>query len=106
MVGSLFGQKQLWDDAYYHLMEVGFVSYLLSYYLLSSKDNVKFSKFWQTITLIILLSPVSTLIDEISYNALEVEFNDLVRITMIISTSFLIKYNKTWRTILKLLKKR
>jgi hypothetical protein len=102
MSGSLFSQM-LWSNSYYHLMECGFVFYLFSYYLLAKNDTVKFSKFWQTITLIILLSPLSTLVDEIFYNALIVEWNDLFRFLLIVATSFKIKYKITlkylWKTL-------
>ena len=98
--GSLFAQKYLWDDAYYHLMEIGFIFYLLAFYLLSRKDSEEFSRLWKTITLIILLCAVSTLIDEIVYNATEVEFNDFIRIITIIYISFKINYKFTlWKTL-------
>ena len=99
MFGSLIGQTYLWNDAYYHLMEMGFVFYLLSFYLLSKRDSKGFSNLWQTITLIILLCSVSTLWDEVLYDATKVEFNDLIRITTIILISILIKYKLTpWKT--------
>ena len=101
LTSSLIAVDYLWDYAYHHLMELAFLFYLSGFYLLSKKDSIKFSKLWQTITLIIVLFPFSVLIDELFYNTLELEWNDLIRITMIITTSFLIKYNKTWINILK-----
>lgn len=99
MFGSLIGQTYLWNDAYYHLMEMGFVFYLLSFYLLSKRDSKGFSNLWQTITLIILLCSVSTIIDEIFYDATTIESNDLVRITTITLLSIKIKYKLTpWKT--------
>jgi len=96
--GSLIAQSYLWDSAYYHLMEMGFIFYLLSFYLLSKHDTKSFSNLWQTITLIILLCSVSTLIDEIFYDATKVELNDLIRITTIILISIKIKYKLTpWK---------
>jgi len=105
MSGSLFSQM-LWNDSYYHLMEVGFIFYLFSYYLLSKKDSKSFSNFWQTITLIILLSPLSTLIDEIFYNSLKVEWNDLFRMITIVIVSIKIKYKITIKSLWKTLQKR
>jgi hypothetical protein len=100
MFGSLIAQKYLWENAYYHLMESGFIFYLLSFYLLSKKDSQEFSKLWKTITLIILLSSVSTLIDELIYDATKVEFNDFIRIVSIIYISFKINYKITlWKTL-------
>lgn len=99
MFGSLIAQSYLWYSAYYHLMEIGFIFYLLAFYILSKHDSKAFSKLWQTITLIILLCSVSTLWDEFFHDATKVEFNDLIRITTIILISILIKYNKTpWKT--------
>jgi len=98
MFGSLIGQTYLWDDAYYHLMEVGFIFYLLAFYTLSKHDSKGFNNLWQTTTLIILLCSVSTLWDEAFHDATKVEFNDLIRITTIILISILIKYKKTpWK---------
>jgi len=100
MFGSLFAQHYLWVNAYYHLMEIGFIFYLLAFYLLSRKDSKEFSKLWKTITLIILLCAVSTLVDEIVYNATEVEFNDVIRIMTIIFISFKLNYKFTlWKTL-------
>jgi hypothetical protein len=99
MVGSLFSQKYLWSEAYYHLMEIGFISYLLSFYLLSRKASKKFTTLWQTITLIILLSSISTLIDEFFYDAKIVELNDFIRFVIIVLISFKIKYK--WKISLK-----
>ena len=90
--GSLIAQSHLWDSAYYHLMEMGFIFYLLAFYLLSKHDTKSFNNLWQTITLIILLCSVSTIIDEIFYDATILEMNDLVRITTIILISIKIKY--------------
>ena len=98
MFGSLIGQTYLWNDAYYHLMEVGFIFYLLAFYILSKHDSKAFNNLWQTTTLIILLCSVSTLWDEAFHDATKVEFNDLIRITTIILISILIKYKKTpWK---------
>jgi hypothetical protein len=103
MFGSLFATDELWNDSYYHFMEMAFVFYLLSFYLLSNNDSKRFSKLWQTITLIIVLCPISTLVDEIFYNALVVEWNDLFRFIFIVATSFKIKYKITlkylWKTL-------
>ena len=99
MIGGLFSQKYLWDEAYYHLMELGFVLYLLSFYLLSRQDSKKFTTLWQTIILIILLSSISTLVDELFYNALVVELNDFIRFFLIVLISFKIKYK--WKISLK-----
>jgi len=96
MFGSLIGQTFLWDDSYYHLMELGFVFYLYAFYTLSLKDSKAFNSLWQTITLIILLCSVSTIVDEIFYDATTVELNDLVRITTIILISIKIKYKRTY----------
>jgi len=101
MVGSLFSQHYLWNEAYYHLMEFGFISYLISFYLLSKDENESFSKLWQTIVLIIMLSSVSVLVDELFYNAQLLEWNDLFRITLIIITSIKIKYKIKWKIFLK-----
>ena len=99
MFGSLISQTYLWQYAYYHLMEVGFILYLLAFYMLSKHDSKAFNKLWQTITLIILLCSVSTLWDEVLHDATKVEFNDLIRITTIILISILIKYKLTpWKT--------
>lgn len=98
MLGSLIAQAYLWDYAYHHLMEIGFVFYLLAFYLLSLKDSKAFTNLWQTITLIILLCSLSTIWDEVFYDATKVEFNDLIRITVIITISILIKYKRPkWR---------
>jgi len=103
MFGSLFAQHYLWKDAYFHLMEIGFICYLLSFYLLSRKDSKGFNKLWKTITLIILLCSVSTLVDEAVYDATKVELNDFIRITFIIFASFKINYKFTlWKTLLNL----
>lgn len=100
MFGSLIAQQYLWNNAYYHLMELGFIFYLFSFYLLSKQDTKGFSKLWDTITLIILLSSVSTLVDEVFYDATKVEFNDIIRITTITFVSFKIKYKKTlWKIL-------
>lgn len=100
IMGSLIAQQYLWKDSYYHLMELGFIFYLFSFYLLSKKDTKGFSKLWDTITLIILLSSVSTLVDEIFYDATKVEFNDIIRITTITFISFKIKYKKPlWKIL-------
>lgn len=100
MFGSLLAQHYLWKDAYYHLMELGFVSYLFSFYLLSNRDSKEFSKLWKTITLMILLCSVSTLIDEIIYDATKVELNDFIRFAFIIFASFKINYKFTlWKTL-------
>jgi len=100
MFGSLIAQHYLWDNAYYHLMELGFIFYLLSFYLLSKKDSQEFTKLWKTITLIILLCSVSTLIDEFIYDATKVEFNDFIRIVTIIYISFKLNYKFTlWKTL-------
>lgn len=100
MFGSLLAQHYLWNDAYYHLMEVGFVSYLFSFYLLSNKDSKEFGKLWKTITLMILLCSISTLVDELIYDAKKVELNDFVRFTFIIFASFKINYKFTlWKTL-------
>lgn len=92
MYGSLLATDDLWTDSYYHFMELAFVFYLLSFYLLSKKDSKEFSRFWQTITLVVFLSPVSTLCDEIFYNAKIVEWNDLFRMISIILVAVKIKY--------------
>jgi len=100
MFGSLIAQHYLWKNAYYHLMELGFIFYLLSFYLLSKKDSQEFTKLWKTITLIILLCSVSTLIDELIYDATKVEFNDFIRIVTIIYISFKLNYKFTlWKTL-------
>lgn len=99
MVGGLFAQNYLWNESYYHLMEIGFIFYLLSFYLLSKQDSKKFTTLWQTITLIILLSSLSTFIDEIFYNAQKVELNDLIRFIFIVLVSFKIKYK--WKIFSK-----
>jgi len=100
MFGSLIAQHYLWKDAYYHLMEIGFISYLFSFYLLSNKDSEGFSKLWKTITLIILLCSISTIVDEIMYDATKVELNDFVRLMFIIFASFKINYKFTlWKTL-------
>jgi hypothetical protein len=103
MFGSLLAQHYLWKDAYYHLMEIGFVFYLLSFYFLSHKDSQEFTKLWKTITLMILLCSVSTLIDELIYNAQLVEWNDFIRLAFIVYASFKINYKFTlWKTLLNL----
>jgi hypothetical protein len=100
MFGSLIAQQYLWNNAYYHLMELGFIFYLLSFYLLSKKDSQEFTKLWKTITLIILLCSVSTLIDELIYDATKVELNDFIRIITIIYISFKLNYKFTlWKTL-------
>lgn len=100
ITGSLIAQQYLWKDSYYHLMELGFIFYLLSFYLLSKQDTKGFSKLWETIIFIILLSSVSTLVDEFFYDATKVEFNDIIRMSTITFVSIKIKYKKTlWKTL-------
>lgn len=100
MFGSLLAQHYLWDDAYYHLMDLSFIFYLYAFYLLSKKDSKEFCKLWKAITLIILLCSVSTLVDELFYNAKEVEWNDLIRITLIVFASFSLTYKRhLWKVL-------
>ena len=82
----------LWNNAYYHLIELSFALYLSGFYLLCKSQTKRYSKFWQTITLIVLLSALSTLIDEVFYSATKVELNDLVRFISIIVFSISYKY--------------
>ena len=106
LIGSLIATDYLWDNSYYHLIDLSFILYLLSFYLLSKKNNKQFSKLWQTITLIILLFPISALTDEIFYNALSIEWNDLFRMIIIIIVSIKIKYKITIKSLWKTLQKR
>ena len=92
LFGSLFFNLKLWVDMYYHLMELGFIFYLLAFYILSKNDSKGFSKLWKTITLIIVLCSLSTLVDELFYSAKLVEWNDLIRIIIIVFASFKITY--------------
>lgn len=92
LFGSLFFNLKLWEGMYYHLIELGFIFYLLAFYILSKNDSIGFSKLWKTITLIIFLCSVSTLVDELFYDAKIVELNDLIRITIIVFASFKITY--------------
>lgn len=75
----------LWEGAYYHLIELSFVSYLSTMlFLVSSTNRIKLSKNWKRFVLFALLLSLSTLIDELIYDATTLEWNDLIRFCLIL----------------------
>ncbi|MFT5450620.1 MAG: hypothetical protein ACI9N9_000097 [Enterobacterales bacterium] len=93
LCASLF-YKQLWDDAYYHLNEGAFSMYLMCVYLQVSNNSQKWSKNWQSFSMLVFLSSVSTLADEIATTANIVSTNDLYRFIAIIVFVLIVRIRK------------
>lgn len=92
LISSVIAPEYMYDDAYYHFMELAFVFYLLGFYLLTRGVIDKFTGMWESLMLLIFLSSVSVIVDELFYDTTKVEWNDLIRFIVIIIVSFRKKY--------------
>lgn len=68
----------LWNGAYYHLIELSIL-----FYLLALKTKKSYSIGWEAINNFALLSILSVIFDEVFYDATKLEINDSITILVI-----------------------